>query len=237
MTLDERVVLVTGATGPVGRSVATMFAGAGARLVLAGTDRDRLASMADELALPEHRWVPAAGDLRDPAAAAQAVSIAVERFGRLDVVLHLVGGWVGGTAVVDLDPAELGGMLDQHLWSTLHVAKAAVPIMVRQGWGRFVGVSSPFAADPGPRGASYAIAKSAEEVLLRTLSRELGGTGVTANIVVVRTVDARHEREAAPSAKNAGWTPPEEVAGAMLLLCSPGSEAINGARIPLYGRS
>jgi NAD(P)-dependent dehydrogenase (short-subunit alcohol dehydrogenase family) len=237
MTLDDRVVLVTGATGPVGRSVASTFADEGARLVLAGTDRDRLVAMAAELALPEHRWVPAAGDLRDPAGARDAVAVAMDRFGRLDILLHLVGGWVGGTAVVDLDPVELRGMLDQHLWSTLHVAKAAVPIMVEHGWGRVIAVSSPFAAEPGPRGASYAIAKSAEEVLLRTLSRELGGTGVTANIVVVRTVDTKHERETAPSPKNASWTTPEEVAAAMLLLCQPGAAAINGVRIPLYGRS
>ena len=67
MTLDERVVLVTGASGPVGRSVAETFAAEGARLVLAGTDRDRLDAMAAELSLPAHRWVPAVGDLRDPA--------------------------------------------------------------------------------------------------------------------------------------------------------------------------
>jgi NAD(P)-dependent dehydrogenase (short-subunit alcohol dehydrogenase family) len=237
MTLDGRVTLVTGATGPVGRSVATLFSGAGARLVLAGTDLGRLEAMGAKLALPADGWAPAAGDLRDPAAAAAAVALAVDRFGRLDVVLHLVGGWVGGTSVVDLDPAELRGMLDQHLWSTLHIAKAAIPGMVERGWGRLIAVSSPFAAEPGPRGASYAVAKSAEEVLLRSLSRELGGTGVTANLVVVRTVDVQHERETAPSPKNASWTTPEEVAGAMLLLCSPGSEAVNGARIPLYGRS
>jgi NAD(P)-dependent dehydrogenase (short-subunit alcohol dehydrogenase family) len=237
MTLDERVVLVTGASGPVGRSAATTFANAGARLVLAGTDRERLVAMATELALPEHRWTPAVGDLTDASGARDAVAVAMERFGRLDILLHLVGGWVGGTAVVDLDPVELRGMLGQHLWSTLYLAKEAVPIMVGQGWGRMIGVSSPFAAEPGPRGASYAIAKSAEEVLLRSLSRELGGSGVTANILVVRTVDAKHERDTAPSPKNAGWTTPEEVAGAMLLLCSPGSEAINGARFPLYARS
>ena len=237
MTLEDRVVLVTGATGPVGRSVATTYSNAGARLVLAGTDRERLDSMAADLALPEHRWVPAVGDLRDPTGARDAVTVATERFGRHDILLHLVGGWVGGTAVMDLDPTELRGMLDQHLWSTLHVAKAAVPIMIEQGWGRVIAVSSPFAAEPGPRGASYAIAKSAEEVLLRTLSRELGGSGVTANIVVVRTVDANHERQTAPSPKNASWTTPEEVAAAMLLLCLPGADAISGVRIPLYGRS
>jgi gluconate 5-dehydrogenase len=139
--------------------------------------------------------------------------------------------------VVELDPTELGGMLDQHLWTTLHVAKAAVPVMAAGGWGRVIAVSSPVAAEPGPRPASYAIAKAAEEVLLRTLAREVGSNGVTANLVIVRTIDAKHERETAPSPKNASWTTPEEIAAAMILLCSPGADTINGARIPLFGRS
>jgi NAD(P)-dependent dehydrogenase (short-subunit alcohol dehydrogenase family) len=138
---------------------------------------------------------------------------------------------------VDLDPADVAGMLDQHLWTTLHVVQAAVPGMVSRGFGRVLAVTSPFAATPGPRGASYAIAKSAEEVLLRSLAREVAGDGVTANLVVVRTIDARHERETAPTARNAAWVTPEEIAGTLAFLASPAAAAINGARIPLDGRA
>ena len=80
-------------------------------------------------------------------------------------------------------------MLDQHLWTTFHLAQAVVPGMVSRGFGRVVGVSSPFAANPGPRGAAYAVAKAAEEVVLRSVAREVGGSGVTANVVIVRAID------------------------------------------------
>lgn len=239
MTTDrppEPVVLITGATGGLGRVTARVFARDGARLGLVGTDADRLATVAAEVGIADERWAPGVGDLTDPGAARRAVEAVAARFGRIDCWLHLVGGWAGGTAVVDLDHDELRGMLDQHLWTTLNVAQAVVPGMTERGWGRVVAVSTPFALTPGPRGASYAVAKAAEGTLIRALSRELGGTGVTANLVVVRQIETAHEREASPSTKNANSTTPHEIAATLRYLCSDEASAINGARIPLDGR-
>lgn len=235
-SIGDRVVLVTGATGGLGRVVAATFATDGASLGLVGTDRDRLTAMAADLGLAADRWVPAVADLADPEAARAAVDVIAERFGRVDVVLHLVGGWAGGTPVVDLDLDEVRGMLEQHLWTTLHVVQASVPGMVERGWGRIVAVSTPFAANPAAKGASYAIAKAAEETLLRALAREVAADGVTANLVVVKKIDTEHERESAPSSKSTSWTTPEEVAAVMRFLCTDEAAAINGARIPLDGR-
>ena len=127
-------------------------------------------------------------------------------------------------------------MLDQHLWTTFHLAQAVVPGMVSRGFGRVVGVSSPFAANPGPRGAAYAVAKAAEEVVLRSVAREVGGSGVTANVVIVRAIDTKHERETARSPRNAAWTTPEELADTLAFLASPAAAAVNGARVTLDGR-
>src|SRR3990172_6120760 len=230
------VVLITGAPGPVGGAAAARFAADGARLALVGRDPGRLDAVVRELGLPEDRVLPVPADLRDGEAARAVAATVDARFGRIDVLLHLVGGWTGGTAVVDLDPDEVRRMLDQHLWTTLHVVQAVVPGMVARGSGRVLAVSSPFAASPGPRGASYAIAKAGEEILLRSLARETAGTGVTANLLVVRAVDAAHERESAPSPRNAGWTTPEEVARVLSFMASPAAAAVNGQRIGLDGR-
>ena len=91
-----------------------------------------------------------------------------DRLGRVDIVLHLVGGWTGGTAVVDLDPAEIRTMLDQHLWTTLNIVQA-VPAMVAASWGRIAAVGSRPALEASPRSAGYAVAKAAEDTLLRTV--------------------------------------------------------------------
>jgi NAD(P)-dependent dehydrogenase (short-subunit alcohol dehydrogenase family) len=109
--------------------------------------------------------------------------------------------------------------------------------MLERGHGRILAVSSPFASDPRAKGSSYAIGKAAEETLLRTLAREVAGSGVTVNMVLVRTIDAEHERETSPSSANASWTTPEEIADVLAFLASPAGAAVNGARIPLDGRA
>jgi NAD(P)-dependent dehydrogenase (short-subunit alcohol dehydrogenase family) len=127
-------------------------------------------------------------------------------------------------------------MLDQHLWTTLHVARAVVPGMVERGWGRVIAISSTVALEGTSGMAAYAVAKAGEEALLRTLAREVAGTGVTANVLVVRKIDADHERDAAPGPKNATWATPEELVAAMMYLCSDAGSVVNGTRIPLTGR-
>jgi NAD(P)-dependent dehydrogenase (short-subunit alcohol dehydrogenase family) len=232
----DRVVLITGATGGLGRVAAAQFVADGARVGLVGTDRARLDALAKELGFGAGSWAAATADLRDAGEAGRAVAEIATRFGRIDVVLHLVGGWSGGTTVAELDPAEMRDMLDQHLWTTLHVARAAVPGMVERGWGRFIAISSTVALEGSAGMASYAVAKAGEEALLRTLAREVAGTGVTANVLVARKIDADHERDTTPSPKNATWATPEELVAAMMYLCSEEGSVVTGTRIPLTGR-
>jgi NAD(P)-dependent dehydrogenase (short-subunit alcohol dehydrogenase family) len=81
----------------------------------------------------------------------------------------------------------------------------------------------------------YVVGKAAEEALVLTVAKEVARTGVTANVLQVRTIDAKHERDREPTPKNANWTTPEEIAAAIMYLCSDDAHVINGARIPLYG--
>ncbi len=237
MPLDGRVAIVTGAAGPTGRAVTAMLASEGASLALLGRQRAPLASLAGELEIPADRWLAEAADLRDPAAAGRAVDAVRERFGRVDVLVHLVGGWTGGSSVLETPLDAFASMLDQHLWTTLHVARAVIPSMVAGGWGRIMAVSSPVATAPAPRSGAYAVGKAAEETLLQTLAREVAGSGVAVAILQVRTIDAARERVSAPSPKNASWTTPEEIAAAVRYLCSDEAAVLNGACIPLFGGS
>jgi NAD(P)-dependent dehydrogenase (short-subunit alcohol dehydrogenase family) len=230
----DRVVLITGATGVLGRETARVFAAEGARLGLVGTDRDRLAGVAGDLSLADDRWVAGIGDLRQHDGARAAVADVTQAFGRVDVLVHLVGGYSGGTPIADLDPADVAGMLDQHLWTTLHVTQAVVPGMVERGWGRVMAVSTPAASEPPGKMAPYAIGKAAEEVLLRTLAREVAGAGVTVNLVIVKAIDEQGVRATDP--KKASWTGPDEIAATFRFLASDEAAAVNGARIPLHGR-
>ena len=233
----EPVVMITGATGALGRAAIAGFAGENARFGLVGRDRSRLVAAADGAGLADDRWIAAVADVRGADGATGAAAMVTERFGRIDVLLHLVGGFVPGAPIADLDPASFLAMLDQHLWSTLHTVRAVVPGMVERGWGRVLAVTSFTTASTPARAGIYATTKGAQETLLKVLAKEVGGAGVTVNLVAVRQIDTEHAREREPSPKNAAWTTPEEIVAALRHLASDEAAAINGARIPLDGRS
>ena len=233
----DRVVFIAGATGGLGRAAAAAFAEAGDRVVLCGTDRDRLAGVAKDLGLAESRWAAAVGNLADPAGARAAAAAATDTFGRIDVLLHLVGGFAAGTPLVEVKAEEAQSMLDQHVWTTINLIEAVVPGMVERGWGRVVAAATAAAVTAPAKSGPYAAAKAAQEVLLRSLAKEVSAAGLTVNLVGIRAIDEQHERETAPSPKNVSWTTPEEIVAALLFLCSDDAAAITGARIPLDGRT
>jgi NAD(P)-dependent dehydrogenase (short-subunit alcohol dehydrogenase family) len=235
MGVENRIAVITGATGGLGSVVAHRLATDGANLVLVGSNADKLDLLSRDLGLPPERWLSVAADLSHADAAQAVLDAALAKFGRVDMLLHFVGGWIGGKPVPQVSAEELSSMLQQHVWTTFYLAQVFGPHMTANAWGRIVVVSSPSVAAPPAKGLPYSVGKSAQEALILTLAEELKGTGVTANILRVRTIDSNHDRERQPSAKNASWTTPEEITAAILYLCSDEAGTVNGARIPLYG--
>jgi NAD(P)-dependent dehydrogenase (short-subunit alcohol dehydrogenase family) len=233
------VALVAGAAGGLGQVVSRDLAAHGWRLALVGSRREPLDALGAELErewnLGSGGWMTAAADLRDMAATEDAVAEMANQLGSIDALVQVVGGYHGGEPVTAVRDAEVSAMLAQHLWTTLNLVRAAVPRMTEAGWGRVVAVSSPQASTPAKGVSPYAIGKAAQEALLATLAREVAGTGVTANVLLVRQIDVAGERDASPSPKNASWTTPEEIAAAIRFLLSDEAAAVNGARIPLFG--
>jgi NAD(P)-dependent dehydrogenase (short-subunit alcohol dehydrogenase family) len=229
MNFDNRVAVITGAGGSLGGAVARRLAEGGARLALLGRSAEGLEQLAGELGVAEDRYMASSVDLSEPASAQEAAASVVERFGRVDMLIHLVGGWAGGTPVLDVPSEEVSGMLQQHVWTTLNAVQAFVPHMVEQDWGRVVAVSQPAALQPAGNASPYAIGKAGQEVLLLSLAQELRDTGVTANVVLVRAIGEREEGRGSK-------TTPEEIASTIAYLCSDDARMINGARIPAHGR-
>jgi NAD(P)-dependent dehydrogenase (short-subunit alcohol dehydrogenase family) len=235
MTLENRVAVITGATGGLGSVVTRELAAHGANLALLDRDPDKLAILTGSLSLSESRILARPVDLLDPSETKSAAEAVAAKFGRIDILLHLVGGWIGGKTILESPTDDLTFMLNQHIWASFHVTQSFVPHLVRNGWGRVVMITSPFAARPNAKGGPYAIGKSGQEALMLTLSQELKGTGVTANLLQARTIDAKGEKVSAPSPNNASWTTPEELAAGILYLLSDEAGTVNGAKIPLYG--
>ena len=231
----DRVVVIAGAGGGLGRVCTRVFGEAGARLALLGRDADKLDAMAQEEGLDEGRYLSLVVDVSQQSANEAAASQIVERFGSLAVLVNLIGGWAGGKTLFETADSDFESMLQQHVSNTVSMAKAYVPAMVDSGWGRVLAISSPSAGRPPGKNAAYAAAKAGQEALMLSLAQELKGTGVTANMLQVNTIDVEGQRIKNPSEKNASWSSPEEISATLLHLCSDEAGMINGARIPVFG--
>ena len=235
MAIQNKVTVISGATGGLGRVVAREFAEQGAKLVLVGTNAERLAQLVTELKLNPESYVTVVADLTQSGAAQEVLEAALEKFGRVDILFNFIGGWIAGKPVSEVAPQEVENMLAQHFWTSFNLAQAFIPHMLENHWGRYVVISTPGVGAPPANSLPYTVGKAAEETLMLTLAEELKHTGVTANVLRVRSIDVEHKREHEPSPKNASWTTPEEIAAALLYLCSDEANRVSGARIPLYG--
>ena len=145
------------------------------------------------------------------------------------MVLHLVGGYKGGTSVADISLSDWRDLQEALVGTTINVVRAFAGTLKKRG-GRFIGVTSPKAHAPTAKSALYSMAKAASDALVLSLADELKGTGSTANLIVVDSIGSDPQK---PYGKS---TPPEEIAAAMLFLCSDEAATINGIRLPLMGK-
>ena len=224
-----RIVAISGAAGGLGPTVARAFFEAGDSLAVAGRSVEKLDQLLDSLGAPPDRRLASAVDLGDPEAAQGWVQSVLGKFGRIDVVLHLVGGYKGGTSVADISLSDWRDLQEALVGTTVNVVRAFAGTLKKRG-GRFIGVTSPKARAPTAKSALYSMAKAASDALVLALADELKGTGSTANLIVVDSIGSDPQK---PYGKS---TPPEEIAAAMLFLCSEEAATINGIRLPLMGK-
>jgi NAD(P)-dependent dehydrogenase (short-subunit alcohol dehydrogenase family) len=225
--MSERVIAITGATGKLGRVVAAHFAGTGARLALLARSEQEVAALAAELPGGSDRHTGFAVDLGDAASSMAAAAAVRDRLGPASALLHLVGGYAGGTPFADGDDEEFRDQIDLNLWPAIHAIRAFLPDVVAAEHGRIVTVSTFVAAAPTPKHAAYAASKAAVEALTISVARDLAGTTATSNVVVLRSIGEEKPTEQRP----------EEIAATMAWLCSPEAGTVNGQRINLFGRA
>lgn len=235
MTLNKKAAIIAGANSGVGNATAKRFSDAGAKVVLVGRNMSRLEATAEEAGLKDELWIGVEADLTKEEGARTVLQASLDKFGRADILFNFVGGWLGGEPIWETPVEKLETMIQNHIWSTFFLAKTLSKHFLQQDWGRVAIVSSPSAKETPAKAGPYSISRAGEEALLMTLANEVKGTGVTANVIRVRTIDDDHLREKEPSENNSGWTLPEEIAAMLEFLCTEEGGRINGAIIPMYG--
>ena len=234
--LDGRVIAIAGVGGGLGPLVAASLAEAGA--TVAGTDRsqDALDALNAELGLPAERWDGRTVDLLDEDAARGWCSALVERFGRVDGLIHLVGGWRGGQPLHKAPLADWELLHDLLVRTVQHTTRAFHDQLEASEHGRFVLVSAKQAQAPTNSNAAYAAAKAAAEAWTLAFADGFEPGGATANIVVVDAILTPRMREESPGDDFPTFTPAEHLAEAIAFLCSDAAGKMNGQRLPLTMR-
>jgi NAD(P)-dependent dehydrogenase (short-subunit alcohol dehydrogenase family) len=227
--LEGKVALITGATGGLGRFVTEAFLVAGAKVV--GVSRSIQAS---DFPHPAFTALPA--ELSGAEAARRMARDIMSRFGRIDVLVHVMGGFAGGESVAETDDATLDQMLDLNYRAAFFVARAVLPHMRRQGGGRILAIASRQAVEPGAMVGAYSASKAALVALIRTIALENKDSNVSANTVLPGTMDKPANRAADPKADPSQWVQPAQVAALLVHLASDAGAQVTGAAIPIYGR-
>lgn len=234
-SLEDRVYAIAGIGGGLGPVVAERLTAAGATVAGADREQGRVDEVGAGLGLPEERWDGRAVDLLDQEEARAWCGALRERFGRVDGLLHLVGGWRGGEPLHEA-PLEDWALLHDLLVRTVqHTTRAFHEALVDGAHGRFVLVSAKQAQEPSNSNAAYAAAKAAAEAWTLALADGLAGTAATANIVVIEAILTQRMREESPGGDFSTFTPAEHIADAIAFLCSDAAAEMNGQRLSLCG--
>lgn len=230
--LSNKVAVITGAVGNLGRAVGAAFRASGAKTVLVDRSLDRLEQAYGSA--PD-RLLVGGVDLTSHESVEDAVRQALERFGRIDALVNTVGGFRGGKTVDEEDLSTWDTMMTVNLRTTLLTCRAVLPTMVDQGGGSIVNVSAG-AALSAPAGlAAYSASKAAVLRLTESLSNEFEPRGVRVNAILPGTIDTPQNRQAMPDADPSAWVKPEEIADVIAFLASDAARAVTGVALPVSG--
>jgi NAD(P)-dependent dehydrogenase (short-subunit alcohol dehydrogenase family) len=234
MSFKGQTVMITGAAGNLGRAVSAAFAAAGANLVLLDLNDDVLAKVATAGAGDVMRQRV---DLAETASIAAAVDAAIARFGKIDALCNLAGGFHMGEKVHTVPADTWDFMMELNAGSVLRMSQAVVPHMLKADAGKIVNIGAFSALGGKADMGAYVASKSAVIRLTESMAAELRASNINVNCVLPSIIDTPQNRAAMPKADPSRWVAPEALADVLLFLCSPAARAIHGAAIPVVGLS
>ena len=225
--MDGKVIIVTGASGALGRVVAETALARGARV--GGLDH-----APSQIPATPNRIELGGIDLSDAAQAKKAIDHVVAHFGALDALINIAGGFAF-EAIAEGDPRTWQHMYALNVLTALNASQAAIPHLAASSSGRIVNVGAMGALQAGAGMGPYAASKAGVHRLTEALAAEWKGK-ITVNAVLPSTIDTPANRASMPKADFTKWVTPEELANVILFLVSDQASAVTGALLPVSGR-
>lgn len=233
----DKVAVITGASGNLGRAVTRAFADAGAHVVPVARSTGQLADLFPDLAgSDEHLFIEEI-DLTQPGDAERMVKETLDRFGRVDVLVNAAGGFRAAGMLKESALETFDFMFNLNTRTAFIASQSVLPHMLEQGSGKIVNVAAKKALEGAKNLAAYSMSKSGVVRLTESISQEVRTSGINVNCVLPSTIDTPDNRAAMPGGDFDAWVTPESLAGVILFLASDLARDIHGAALPVYGNS
>ena len=241
--LQGQVAIVTGGGRGIGTATAERLTALGARVVLAARSEEEVEGVASRLRGQGSQAIAVPGDLTDPDTVEEIVEAALDQFGRVDILINNAAVIWPLEEVAEADPDEWGYNIMTNLVAPFMVARNVLPLMLDQGYGRILNISSEAAFTPVAGGSAYCAAKAGLDMLTRVLALEIAGRGVTVNALYPGHVDTAMQEDirsvdTTGSVLDTTWfhdiyaggqlTPPADVAALACWLVGPWSRERHG---------
>jgi NAD(P)-dependent dehydrogenase (short-subunit alcohol dehydrogenase family) len=239
MEQERRVAVITGATGALGRVVTKEALQENLKVISTYRSEETQTELRDFLGPLQKDLVSVKADVTAGKEVEALFAGAMERFGRIDILVNIVGAYKGGTEVQSTAEADWDAMMNVNLKSAFLCCRAALPFMIKQNYGRIVNVSSRTAVEKRYRtkSSAYAVSKAGVAVLTETIAEEVKKLDINVNAVLPSTMDTPQNRAGMPQADASKWVPPVEVAKVIMFLVSDDSKVTSGALVPVYGKA
>ena len=228
-------IIITGGTGALGRSVASLFLNKGMRVAIPVRPGTMRTEFPVELLGGGENIIFREADLSSETDVTAFVSDAAARFGSVDIVVNAAGGYAGGEAIGDVSLATLERMLTINLRTAFLMCSAVLPLMRGRKFGRIINIAAMPALSPAPLRGPYAIAKRGVITLTESIAEEVKGSGITANAIAPSIILTPANTASMPKADTSRWVSPEEIAAIILFLCSDDARSLNGNVFKAYG--
>ncbi|MEL7034632.1 MAG: 3-oxoacyl-ACP reductase FabG [Cyanobacteria bacterium J06592_8] len=229
--MKGKQVLLTGGTGGLGMGVTPLVVRQGAKVTIpyrSEAEVERLKGILSATEFETLRFVSV--DLTEESAVKQLL----EDMGRVDILIHLVGGFAMGK-VHEYSYENWKKDFDLNLHTTFLVCKHSLTKMLQTGYGRIVTIGSRGAVQPGAQLSAYCASKAAVVALTQSIAEETKGMNITANSVLPSVIDTPSNREAMGDENADQWVKPESIGEVICFLASEAAKDIRGATVPVYG--
>ncbi len=237
MENPNRIVIVTGGTGVLGTAVTEAFLKKGYPVTVPYIYEREIERFERQIGDLKAQVTLLRANVTVEAEVQDLFQTVLDKFGQIDILVNIVGGFIGGIPVTEMEMEKWDFMMNMNLKSAFLCCKAVLPQMIERRYGKIVNVSARAGLGGSAGLSAYCVSKSGVRVLTESIAEEVKDHGINVNSIMPSIIDTPANRKSMPEADHSRWVPPSEIAKVILFLTSDDAAIINGAAIPVYGRA